>query len=251
MNNRRMFLKKGGALAAIFGALGSIPVAKAEGSQQSKKWGMVIDLNRCIGCHSCVIACKAQNNTVAGRFNTRIVTAEVGAFEEPSKSFIPALCNQCEHPACAAACPVNALTKLPNGVVVADWNKCEPDKCKPMSNGAGACVAACPYNANFLDPRYGDKIDKCDFCLGRVEKGLEPACVESCSSKARLFGDVNAPEGEFAEYLKRTDLRRRRPELRIEEYLKRIGFMRRKPDMKIKTSVLYLPSRKAKNEGVL
>ena len=251
MSSRRQFLKKGGVLAAIFGALGSIPIAKAEEPHQSKKWGMVIDLNRCIGCHSCVIACKAQNNTVAGRFSTRIVTAEVGAFDEPSKSFIPVLCNQCEHPACEAACPVNALTKLSNGVVVADWNKCEPDKCKPMSNGAGACVAACPYNANFLDPRYGDKIDKCDFCLGRVEKGLEPACVESCSSKARLFGDVNAPEGEFAEYLKRTDLRRRRPELRIEEYLKRIGFMRRKPDMKIKTSVLYLPSRKAKNEGVL
>lgn len=251
MSSRRQFLKKGGVLAAIFGAMGSIPIANAEESHQSKKWGMVIDLNRCIGCHSCVIACKAQNNTVAGRFSTRIVIDEVGTLNEPRKSFIPVLCNHCENPACETACPVNALVKLPNGIVVADWNKCAPEKCKPISNGIGACVAACPYNANFLDARYGDRVDKCDFCLGRVEKGLEPACVESCSSKARLFGDMNAPKGEFAEYLKKADMKRPKPEVRFKEYLKRIGFMRRKPDLKIKTSVLYLPSRKAKNEGVL
>lgn len=253
MSSRRIFLKKG--VLAIFGAMGSISIARAEKSpqsiSQSIKWGMVIDLNRCMGCQSCVIACKAQNNTVSDGFSTRIVSNEIGNLDEPRRSFIPVLCNQCENPACEKACPVNALIKLPNGVVVADWEKCDPDKCKPISNGIGACVAACPYNANFLDSRYGDKVDKCDFCLSRVEKGLDPACVESCSSKARLFGDMNAPKGEFAEYLKNGDLRRRRPEVKFEEYLKRIGFMRHKPEMKIKTSVFYLPSRKAKNEGVL
>lgn len=246
MSNRRLFLKKG--LLAVFGVIGLTRLSRAEEPTPTKKWKMVIDVNRCMGCHSCVVSCKAQNRTVAGRFNTGINASEV---DGSRKSYTPILCNQCENPNCAAACPVDAIMKLPNGVVVADWDKCNPDKCKPISNGKGACVAACPYNANFLDSRYGDRVDKCDFCLDRVEKGLEPACVESCSAKARLFGDINAPKGEFAEYLKRSGLRGRKPEIKIEEYLKRTGFMRRKPELKIKTSVLYVPSRKAKNEGVL
>lgn len=226
MNDRRLFLKNG--LLAIVGIAALSKTPKAEAAAETKKYGMIIDLNRCTGCQSCVIACKAQNKTVQDRFNTRVLTIEDGIYPDARIVFTPILCNHCENPPCVPACPLKATFKLPNGIVVTDWDKCQ---------GVGACVPACPYEARFLDPRYkgeaGGKVDKCDFCLNRLEKGLLPACVEACSPRARLFGDLNAPEGEFAEYLMRTDLKRRKAEL------------------KIKTSVLYVPSRKSKKGGSL
>jgi len=141
------------------------------------------------------------------KFNTKILTLEDGNYPHAKIVFTPVQCNQCENPPCVPACPVKATFKLPNGIVVTDWDKCQ---------GIGACVPACPYEARFLDPRHkgqsGGKVDKCDFCLNRLEQGLMPACVEACAASARLFGDLNAPEGEFAEYLKRTDLKARKPE---------------------------------------
>lgn len=108
--------------------------------------------------------------------------------------------------------------------MVTDWNKCK---------AKGDCVGACPYEARFLDPRYGKKSDKCDFCRNRIDHGLEPACVEACSEKARLFGDLKNPQGEFGEYLKRGDL------------------VVRKPDLGLKGRVLYVPSRKGRRGGLL
>jgi len=208
-NDRRFFLKNGllamAGTAVSVAALSKTP--KAEAAAGAKKYGMIIDLNRCTGCQSCVIACKAQNKTLQDKFNTKILTLEDGNYPHAKIVFTPVQCNQCENPPCVPACPVKATFKLPNGIVVTDWDKCQ---------GIGACVPACPYEARFLDPRHkgqsGGKVDKCDFCLNRLEQGLMPACVEACAASARLFGDLNAPEGEFAEYLKRTDLKARKPE---------------------------------------
>lgn len=227
MNERRLFLKNG--LGVVVGIVGlTSTIKKAEASPSDKKYGLIIDINRCTGCQSCVIACKAQNKTAVKKFNTKLIITEDGNYPDSRVVFTPVQCNQCDNPPCVPACPVKATFKLPNGIVVTDWDKCQ---------GIGACVAACPYGARFLDPRYkgqaGGKVDKCDFCLNRLEKGLQPACVEACSARARLFGEINAPEGEFAEYLRRTDLKRRKAELNI------------------KTSVLYVPSRKSKKGGSL
>ena len=218
MNNRRIFLKNG--LMGILGAVGAFKTTMVDASSSPKKWGMIIDINRCMGCQSCVIACKAQNKTAADRFNTKILVMEDGNYPDSRTIFTPLQCNQCENPPCVPVCPVNATFKLSNGIVITDW-----DKCKSIKE-CGACVTECPYDARFLDPRFGNKADKCDFCLNRLEKGLEPACIEACSAKARIFGDFNAPKGEFAEYLKRRDLTSPKPEL------------------KIKTNLLYVSSHK-------
>lgn len=229
MSERRFFLKRG--LLVILGIAG-FACAKKEDELSTKpgleqKFGMVIDINRCTGCQSCVIACKAQNKTVADHFNTRILSIEDGNYPDSRIIYNPIQCNQCEDPPCVPACPVDAAFKLPNGIVVTDWDKCQ---------GIGECVKACPYDARFIDTRYkgeeGGKSDKCDFCVNRLEQGLEPACVEACSPKARLFGDINAPVGEFADYLKRSDI------------------TVRKPDLKLKTNLMYVPSRKSTKGGV-
>lgn len=138
--------------------------------------------------------------------------------------FTPVQCNQCEDPPCVSACPENATFKLPNGIVFTDWNKCK---------SRGDCVPACPYEARFADQRHGGKSDKCDFCLDRLEKGLVPACVEACSEKARIFGDLKKPTGEFAEYLNKS------------------GLVTRKPELKLGSRVRYVPSTKSAKGGVL
>lgn len=229
-NDRRFFLKNGllamAGTAVSVAALSKTP--KAEAAAGAKKYAMIIDLNRCTGCQSCVIACKAQNKTVSKHFNTKILITEDGNYPDSRVFYTPVQCNQCENPPCVPSCPLKATFKLPNGIVVTDWDKCQ---------GIGACVKACPYEARFLDPRHkgqsGGKVDKCDFCLNRLEQGLMPACVEACAASARLFGDINAPEGEFAEYLKRTDL------------------VSRKANLKIKTNIKYVPNRKSRKGGSL
>lgn len=230
MSERRFFLKNG--LLVILGMVGLAGTKKAAAMSAKPdlgpKYGMVIDINRCTGCQSCVIACKAQNKTLSGHFNTKVLSFEDGNYPDSRVIYNPVQCNQCENPPCVDACPIDATFKLPNGIVVTDWDICQ---------GIGECVKECPYDARFLDTRHmgadNGKADKCDFCVNRLEQGLEPACVEACSPKARIFGDLNAPKGEFADYIKRFDI------------------VRRKPELKIKTNLLYVPSRKSKKGGVV
>ena len=196
MEQRRSFLKKSGLVVLGLAASTVIsPIGPA--LAKTKKYAMIVDLDRCTGCQSCVIACKAQNKTTKGFFNTRIETREEGKFPKSFLRFIPRQCNQCEEPPCVDACGNDATFKLTNGIVVTDWERCVGD---------GACVASCPYDARFLDPESGNKADKCDFCVSRLEKGLEPECVVSCPSAARIFGDLANPEGEFASYIKNKKL---------------------------------------------
>jgi len=211
--SRRAFLTQ-----AVLGVLaaGAPRSAGAADVQAAKRWRMIIDLNRCTGCQSCVIACKAQNDTAPQQFNTRIGIEESQDAHGARIAFTPVQCNQCEAPPCVPACPQDATFKLPDGIVVTDWNRC---------NGNLSCVGACPFEARYPDPRHGNKSDKCDFCLHRLVKGLNPACVDACPSRARLFGDALAPAGEFAQYLKRTDL------------------VSRKPELGIATNLLYVPLR--------
>jgi Fe-S-cluster-containing dehydrogenase component len=126
-------------------------------------------------------------------FNTRIDIKEQGTYPLAYQTYTPDLCHQCGNAPCAQACTFDAIFSLASGIVMTDWNKC---------TGDGACVDACPYGARFLDKENGNKSDKCDFCLARLDLGLEPACVDACPSHARIFGDLAKPQGEFAEYLK-------------------------------------------------
>ena len=216
---RRQFFKK--AFFALVGAIGFFRRSDAALPPATGKLGMIIDLNRCRGCQSCVIACKAENDTTPGQFSTRVTSSETS---DGRVFFTPTLCNQCDDAPCIKACPPGATFRLPNGIVMTDWNKCPGEKCSYYAT----CVNSCPYGSRFPDPRHGKRFDKCDFCYDRLEKGLLPACVETCGSHARLFGDYNNPKGEFGEYFKTKHL------------------VNPKPELGIRTRVLYVPSTKNK-----
>lgn len=213
MNSRRLFLKNGIALTVAMAA--GACAKSVPGAVQAKpehRYMIIIDQNRCMGCQACVIACKAEHDAAENEFNTKIVKEE---HSSKQAVFYPIQCNHCEDPLCVKACSINATFKLANGIVVTDWQKCD---------GLGDCVSACPYDARFFDTRFkggsGPKVDKCDMCISRIEKGLVPSCVEVCPAGTKIFGDAENPSGEFAEYLKNGRLLSAKPELRIKTIVK-------------------------------
>ena len=175
------------------------------------RWGMVIDLKRCIGCNACTIACKMENSTPEGVTWTKTVSEEIGTYPNVTRVYIPILCNHCEDAPCERVCPTKATYTTDDGIVMVDENKCI---------GCGACHTACPYKNRFKltkkpfedglfrqgeltpfekqgYPRFvmGTAV-KCTFCHERVAEGLDPACVNICPSEARVFGDLDDPESK-------------------------------------------------------
>ena len=148
-----------------------------------KRWGMLIDLRKCIGCQACTAACKFENNVPEGVFRTWVPDVELGTYPDTRRAFLPRLCNHCERPSCIEVCPAGATWQRRDGIVEIDYDLCW---------GCGACVNACPYDARFIDP-VTRTANKCTFCSQRVDQGLLPACVETCVGGVRQFGDLNDP----------------------------------------------------------
>lgn len=173
-------------------------VSKGKESLMASKWGMVVDTRRCIGCQACTVACKAENKVPLGSFRTHVKVYESGTYPKAKKRFAPMLCMHCEKPPCVKVCPVEATYKREDGIVLINYEKCI---------GCGYCLDACPYDARYLNTEAVDeqnggvvewggkrnygKADKCTFCAHRLEKGLVPACVNTCVGGARQFGDFN------------------------------------------------------------
>ncbi len=155
------------------------------------QWGMVIDLRLCIGCQACSVACNMENQVPLGYFRTLVSNYEITSHNRPRRYTLPRLCNHCDKPACVTACPTMATTKRPDGTVVVDNSVCI---------GCGYCVQACPYDARFINEET-HTADKCTFCLHRLQAGLLPACVETCVTGARVFGDLNDPESSVAKLI--------------------------------------------------
>lgn len=157
-----------------------------------KRWGMLVDQRRCIGCNSCTIACKSENNVPLGYWRSWVKGIQKGVYPHVGTFFLRRLCNHCDVPPCTQVCPVQAtLRREEDGIVVMYYGKCI---------GCGMCIGACPYDARFFNP-IGNTADKCDFCVSRVDKGLRPACVEACLSGALVFGDLDDPKSEIAQRL--------------------------------------------------
>lgn len=199
---RRSFLSAmlAGMATAITAISGSFfktgaAAAKANGGDAEvtqKQYGMVIDCRRCIGCHSCTVACKSEFDVPLGVNRSWVEYVEKGTYPYVSRSFLPRLCNHCTEPPCVPVCPTNATYKRPqDGFVVVDQGLCI---------GCKYCVQACPYDARFLNPVNG-WADKCDFCVHRVEKGLDPSCVNTCIGGARIFGDVTDIESTVSKLI--------------------------------------------------
>ena len=151
-----------------------------------KKYGIFINTAKCFDCKACMIACKVENSVPKGFWRNWV--KHTGGDMGLRTSFQPGQCMQCDDPSCVAACPVNATYKQDDGLVAINVKSCI---------GCGNCVTACPYGARYRHPERR-VADKCDFCQHRLRRGEEPACVQTCPTRARVFGDLNEANSAVA-----------------------------------------------------
>ena len=157
-----------------------------------KKYGMLIDPSRCFNCKACMIACQAENAVPLGKHRNWIKESELrGTYPNLGLDFEPNQCNHCDNPHCERVCPTGATYTSEDGIVLVDYEKCI---------GCRFCMLACPYNARYVDKERG-VVDKCTYCLQRIYQGREPACLETCPGKVRVFGDLNDPKSEISQLI--------------------------------------------------
>lgn len=166
------------------------------------RWGKVIDHTVCIGCHACTTACKSENQVPVGVTRTYVKYVDVGVFPTARRAFQVTRCNQCDDAPCVTACPTAAMHRRPDGIVDFD---------KSICIGCKACIAACPYDAIFINPE-DHSAEKCNFCAHRLDVGLEPACVVVCPTEAIVVGDMSDPLSRLASYIQGDAVTVRRPE---------------------------------------
>ncbi len=208
---------------------------------------MVIDLERCMGCHACVEACKIENNTGQGMFWMYLFRLEQGKYPNVDWTFIPRPCMHCDNAPCVKVCPVGARHKREDGLVLTDFNQCI---------GCRYCEVACPYSVNYFNwgkpaknqyydwtreganvygkggvqdyinstvppyqnpdhkklygkegrlvsgaGHYKGVVEKCTWCVHRIDKGLLPACVANCPVQTLHFGDLDDPNSDVYQLL--------------------------------------------------
>jgi Fe-S-cluster-containing dehydrogenase component len=156
-----------------------------------KRFAMAVDTVRCVGCNACVISCKTENDLPNGGFRDWIVQEVRGAFPDLSMEIRSERCNHCSAPSCVDACPTGASHVNEGGIVAVTKSKC---------TGCKACIASCPYGARYVHP--AGFVDKCTFCLHRVRKGQQPACVETCPTRSLVFGDAADADSPVARLLR-------------------------------------------------
>ncbi len=171
-------------------------------SEAGLEWAKVVDHESCIGCHACTTACKSENEVPLSVTRTYVKYVDVGVFPQARRAFQVTRCNQCAEPPCAEACPTAAMFQRDDGIVDFD---------KSICIGCKACIAACPYDAIFINPE-DHSAEKCNFCAHRLDMGLEPACVVVCPTEAILVGDINDPSARVAQMVNREPVSVRRPE---------------------------------------
>ena len=203
------------------------------------RWGMVIDLDKCVGCQSCSVACKEENNVPHGSpgeqerrtapFWHKVIAVSHGEYPTLSIDLIPMPCMHCEDAPCVTVCPAKATYHREDGIVMQNFRRCI---------GCKYCIIACPYGArsfNFkvqeeeeyhrpdLPPdrsirgpwpfphRVHGVVEKCTFCFHRIDQGLKegkqigidvvPACAEACPAHAISFGDLDNPDSQVSRLL--------------------------------------------------
>lgn len=231
--SRRKFLKNATALAGATLGYAWLKSSKvllfaAEPEDQTLPWyGIVIDIQKCIGCGNCAKACKLENDVPAEPFffrtwieqytvkndgSVNIVSPNGGIDgfnqtipdEDIFKSFfVPKMCNHCSHSPCTQVCPVGATYESPEGVVLIDEKYCI---------GCRYCVQACPYGCRFIHP-VKKVANKCTLCYHRLKKGLAPACMEVCPTGARMYGNLRDKNSDIVRFLKEHTVQVLRPNL--------------------------------------
>jgi Fe-S-cluster-containing dehydrogenase component len=232
--SRRKFMRfalcgAAGMCAAPLAAIdrsASKSLAASAGRLQKIDWGFVVDLTRCIGCGSCVRACKIENAVPDTYYRTWVERYEIdedgevhvdspdGALASFKRDiltgktaakafFVPKLCNHCRDSACTQVCPVGASYHSPDGVVLVDKRHCV---------GCGYCVQACPYGCRYISHPPGTA-DKCTLCYHRIHRDMPPACVDACPREARIFGDLNDGSSRIRRILRSRRYNLLKPEL--------------------------------------
>ena len=236
-NNRRKFFQTTAALlggSLLYSFVKPLEIF-AQSKEENKKednadlplWGMVVDIDSCIGCGKCAEACKIENKVPKEPFYFRTWVEQYTVkndgevkIESPNggigglkqsvpdkdifKSFmVPKLCNHCTEAPCVQACPVGATFISPDGVVLVDESYCI---------GCSNCIQACPYGARYMNP-YTKVVDKCTFCYHRINDGLQPACVEVCPTNARIFGNLREKKSDLVKFLQKNPTQVLKPHL--------------------------------------
>ena len=165
-------------------------------------YGFLIDQSKCIGCHACSTACKAENQVPLGVYRTWVKYIETGTYPDVRRRFQVTRCNHCANPPCVRICPVSAMYQREDGIVEFDPSICI---------GCKSCMQACPYDSIYLDQETNTAA-KCHFCAHRLDLGLEPACVVVCPEHAILAGDLNDPQAEISKKLANAQATVRKPE---------------------------------------
>jgi Fe-S-cluster-containing dehydrogenase component/formate-dependent nitrite reductase membrane component NrfD len=173
-----------------------------EGVVPITNFGFVIDNRRCIGCHACTVACKAEHDDPIGVNKTWVKYVEKGEFPDTSRNFSVMRCNHCDDSPCTDVCPVTALWEREDGIVDFD-----PERCI----GCKACMQGCPYDALYIDPNT-ETAAKCNYCSHRVDTGREPACVTVCPEDAIVAGDMENPDTDIARTISNQEVQARKPE---------------------------------------
>ena len=147
-----------------------------------------IDLDSCIGCHSCAVVCKQENNVGLGTFYNKVLTVgSSGTYPDLEMYYLPVSCQHCDNPECVSVCPTGASYKRDDGVVLVDHSKCI---------GCQYCLYGCPYGVRQMDEEHG-VAQKCTLCSQITADGSDvPACVHNCNCGARFFGDYDDPESD-------------------------------------------------------
>lgn len=183
------------------------------------RYGMAIDTKRCVSCNRCAMVCIVEHNLPNRVLWNRAVTEGGDYFRTPggtypaelSMKFYTVACQHCDNPPCEEACPTGATVKREDGIVTVDWEACI---------GCKSCIAACPYDGVRTlvegEPQYhldfqagdaavpqhvGNAVEKCTFCVERIDRGERPACVDVCFAHARYFGDLDNPNSEVSKVL--------------------------------------------------
>ena len=152
---------------------------------------MVIDTLKCVGCSDCVVACQTENDVPSGYCRDWVTESVNGTYPEVDIELRSERCNHCDNAPCVRTCPTEASHIIEGGIVLVDRDLCI---------GCGACIESCPYDARYRHSDLG-VVDKCTFCVHRVQKGQDPACVSVCPTNCMYFGDLDDSNSDVSRLL--------------------------------------------------